>query len=60
LELQLPVQSVPVTTKVVSLNPVHGDVYSKQNYVIKLGNALLQGGGFLRVAPPIKLKYCPK
>jgi hypothetical protein len=25
---QLPVQSVPITTKVVSLNPVHGDVYS--------------------------------
>ena len=23
--LQLPVQSVPITTKVVSLNPVHGD-----------------------------------
>jgi hypothetical protein len=25
LDLQLPVKSVPITTKVVSLNPVHGD-----------------------------------
>jgi hypothetical protein len=25
LDLQLPVQSVPITTKVVSSNPVHGD-----------------------------------
>jgi hypothetical protein len=29
-DLQLPVQSVPITTKVVSLNPVHGEVYSIQ------------------------------
>jgi hypothetical protein len=28
LDLQLPVQSVPITTKVVSLNPVLGKVYS--------------------------------
>ena len=28
LDLQLPVQSVPITTKVVSSNPVHGEVYS--------------------------------
>ena len=26
LDLQLPVQSVPITTKVVSSNPVHGEV----------------------------------
>jgi hypothetical protein len=26
LDLQLPVQSVPITTKVVSLNPAHGEV----------------------------------
>jgi hypothetical protein len=26
LDLQLPLQSVPITTKVVSLNPVHGEV----------------------------------
>jgi hypothetical protein len=30
-----PVQSVPITTKVVSSNLVHGKVYSKQHYVIK-------------------------
>jgi hypothetical protein len=34
--LQLPVQSVPIATKVVSSNPVHGGVYSLiQHYVIK-------------------------
>jgi len=27
LDLQLPLQSVRITTKVVSLNPVHGEVY---------------------------------
>jgi hypothetical protein len=35
LDLQLPMQSVPITTKVVSSNPVHGEVYSIQHYVIK-------------------------
>jgi hypothetical protein len=30
LDLQLPVQSVPITTKVVSSNPAHGEVYSIQ------------------------------
>jgi len=30
LDLQLPMQSVYITTKVVSSNPVHGDVYSIQ------------------------------
>jgi hypothetical protein len=29
------VQSVPITTNVVSLNPAHGEVYSIQLYVIK-------------------------
>jgi hypothetical protein len=27
LDLQLPIQSIPITTKVVSLNPVHGEMY---------------------------------
>ena len=27
-------QSVPITTKVESFNPVHGEVYSIQHYVI--------------------------
>ena len=35
LDLQLPVQSVPITTKVVSSNPLHGEVYSVQHYVMK-------------------------
>jgi len=30
VDLQLLAQSVPITTKVVSWNPVHGDVYSIQ------------------------------
>ena len=31
LDLQLPVQSVSITTKVVSSNPAHGEVYSIQH-----------------------------
>ena len=46
--LQLPVQSVPITTKVVSSNPVHGEVYSIQPYVIKFVSDLRQVGGFSR------------
>ena len=34
-DLQLPVQSVAITPKVVSLNLVHGELYSIQHYVIK-------------------------
>jgi hypothetical protein len=36
LELHLPVQSVPITTKVVSSNPANGEVYSKQCYSDKV------------------------
>ena len=36
LDLQLPLQEVPITTKVVSSNLVHGEVYSIQHYVISL------------------------
>ena len=52
------VQSVPITTNVVSLNPIHGEVYSIQNCVIKFVSDLRQIGGFLQVLrfpPPIKL-----
>jgi hypothetical protein len=42
LDLQLPVQSVPITTKVVSSNPVHGEVRSIQHYVIKFVSELRQ------------------
>ena len=58
LDLQLSVQSVLITITVVSLNPVHGEVYSIQNYVKKFVSELQQVGGFLRVLrfpPPIKL-----
>ena len=44
--LQLPVQSVPITTKVVSLYPAHGEVYSIQLYVIKVGQWLAAGQWF--------------
>ena len=53
-----PCNQVPITTKVVSLNPVHGKVYSIQHYVIKFVSDLRQVGGFLWVLlfpPPIKL-----
>ena len=46
-----------ITTKVVSLNPVHGEVYSMQHYVIKFVSDLRQAFVFLRVLqfpPPIK------
>ena len=35
LDLQLPMQSVPITTN-VSLNPAHSEVYSIQLYVVKI------------------------
>jgi hypothetical protein len=58
LDLQLPVQSVHIITKVASSNPVQCAVYSIQHYVIKFVSDLRQVGGFLRVLqfpPPIKL-----
>jgi hypothetical protein len=39
-------QSVPITTKVVCLNPTHSDVYLIKHYVIKFVSDLLQVGGF--------------
>ena len=58
LDLPLPVQSVPITTEVVNLNPSYDQVYSIQHYVIKFASDLWQVSGFLRVLqfpPPIKL-----
>ena len=49
LDLQLPVHAVPFTTKVVSSNPVHGEVHSIQHYVIKFVSVLRQVCGFLWV-----------
>ena len=42
LDAQLPEQSVPITTNVVSLNPAHGEVYLIQHYVIKFVSFLNQ------------------
>jgi hypothetical protein len=43
------VYSVPITTKVMSSNPVHGKVYSIQHYVKEVFSDLRQVGGFLWV-----------
>ena len=40
-------ESVPITTKVVSSNPAHGEVYSIQHDGIKLVSDLRRSGGFL-------------
>ena len=56
LDLHLHMQSVSITTKVVSLNPAHGEMYFIQHYVIKFVSDLRQVGGFLKVLlfpPPI-------
>jgi hypothetical protein len=50
-----PVQSVSITTKAVSSNTIHGEVYSIQYYVIKFVSDLRQVGDFLQFPPPIKL-----
>jgi hypothetical protein len=50
----LPMQSVPITTNVVSSNPSR----AIQHYVMKFVNNLRQVSGFIRVLwfpPPIKL-----
>ena len=49
MNLQLHMQSVPITTKVVCSNPGDGEMYSIQHYVITFVNDLRQFGGFLRV-----------
>ena len=57
LDLQLPIQPVPITTD-VSWNPTHDKVYSIQHYVIKFVSDLQQVGSFLwvlRFPQPIKL-----
>jgi hypothetical protein len=40
-------QSVPITTQVMSSNPVHGEAYTIQHYVIKFVSDLRKVGGFL-------------
>jgi hypothetical protein len=50
MDLQIPVQTLDITTKVVSLvvslNPADGEAYLIQNYVIKCVSDLRQVGGF--------------
>ena len=41
LDFQLPMQSMPITTNIVSTNLVHGEVYSIQHCVIKIVSGLL-------------------
>jgi len=61
LDLQLPMQFVPITTNIASLNPTHGEVYFLvriQLSVIKFVSYLRQVGVFYRVLRfplPIKL-----
>jgi hypothetical protein len=70
VDLQLLMQSVPITTKIVSSIPVQarctrykfdsrsGEVYSIQHYVIKFVSDLGQVSDFLQAPefpPPIKL-----
>ena len=43
MDLQLPMQSVPITTGVVNSNPTHGEVYSIQNYMIQFCQWLSYG-----------------
>jgi hypothetical protein len=65
-DLQLPLQSVRTTANVVSLNPVHDEMYSIQHDVIKFVSDFWQIGGFLWFPQSIKLtatiflKYCWK
>ena len=54
LDFQLPMQSVHITTNVVSSNPAHGEVTSIQQYVIHLVSCLRQVGAFLRFPSPMK------
>jgi hypothetical protein len=43
VDLQLPVQSVHIATKVVSSNPAHGEMYSMQHIEIKMVSDLRPG-----------------
>jgi hypothetical protein len=47
LDLQLPVQTMLITTKVMGFNPAHGKVYLIQHCVIKFISDLWQVSGFL-------------
>jgi hypothetical protein len=46
-------QSVLITTKVVSLNPAHGEVYSIQHYMINFVSDLRQTGRWFSPGIPV-------
>ena len=46
MDLQVPMPSVPITTKVVNSNHVHGELYPIQHYVMKFVSDLWQVGDF--------------
>jgi len=48
-------QSVPITTNVVSLNPAHGEVYSIQLYVVKIVSDWWEVWELFLGTPPIKM-----
>jgi hypothetical protein len=60
MDLQLPKQSMPITTKVESSNLAHGELYSVQHYVIKFVSDLRKVSGFLKFPPPNKLSLSIK
>jgi hypothetical protein len=49
-------ETVPITTKFVSSNPVHGEVYSMQHYVIKFGTTSM----YLALLNLKMWKKCPE
>jgi hypothetical protein len=58
IDLQLPVEPVPIITKVVNSNQAHGEMFLIQLYVIKSLSDLQQVYGFLQILMfplPIKL-----
>jgi hypothetical protein len=55
MDLQLRMQSVPITTKVVSSNPTYGQVYSIQQYVIKFINDLWQVDSYWNNSPRVDM-----
>ena len=59
LDLQLPLQSVPINTNVVSSNSAYSEVYSIRHYVIMFVSYLRQVSDFLLVFwfPPNKTDY---
>jgi hypothetical protein len=55
-DLQLSMQSVPITTKVVSLKPVHDEVYSKHWLCDKVCQWLATGWWF-SLGTPVSSTY---